>query len=392
MYKNNKLKAKKLYKKYKHILKDITFIGITGTNGKTTTTTLLYKYLMFNNIKATLIGTNGIYINNDYYETINTTPGVDKLYEIIIESYNKGIKYIIMEVSSHAILQHRVHGIKFKIKAITNITQDHLDYHKTFKKYRKTKLSFLKNSNIIVNKEIKFTKKLNNIKIYTYGEYKSYFLISNLINTNTYSSFNIKINNTSYFIKTNLLGQFNIYNVTLFISVLYVLNMFNYKTLKRFLNQVIKINGRMEQYQYKNKTIIIDYAHTPDGLEKVLSYVKDIYKEKIVTIFGCGGNRDQYKREKMGIIASKYSDYIILTNDNPRYEDELDIINDIIKGVSIDYKVIPNRKEAIDFGLSIIQNYNILLILGRGCENEIKIKDQLIKFNDVEYVKEIINE
>ena len=155
MYKKNIIKAKELKKKYKSILKEIEFIGITGTNGKTTVTTLIYKYYKYINEKITLIGTNGIYINNDYYETINTTPGIEKLYEIILESYNRGIRIIVMEVSSHAITQNRIYGIKFKIKGLTNITQDHIDYHKTFNNYKKTKLSFMNKSILLINDEIK---------------------------------------------------------------------------------------------------------------------------------------------------------------------------------------------------------------------------------------------
>ena len=147
----------------------------------------------------------------------------------------------------------------------------------------------------------------------------------------------------------------------------------------------------MELFKYNDKLIIVDYAHTPDGMEKVLSYIRTIYNKKTITLFGCGGNRDKYKRSIMGNIASKYSDYLILTSDNPRFEDENEIINDIIQGVNIKYIVITNRKDAINEGVKLLENYDILLILGRGNENNIKIKDKLIEFNDVKYVQEIIN-
>ena len=390
MYKKNKIKAKKLYKENKHILKDMTFIGITGTNGKTTTTTLLHKYLRFNNIRATLIGTNGIYINDIHYESINTTPGIDKIYDIIKISHRLNIKIIIMEVSSHAIVQHRIYGIKFKIKGITNITQDHLDYHETFTKYKKVKLSFLKRSKILINSEIK-TNIIFNLSKYKYGKDNSYFLIKNINLENEKSTFSLKIKNKEYDFKTNLLGEFNVYNVTLFISVLYILKLFDYSKIKEFLNNKITINGRMELFKYNDKLIIVDYAHTPDGMEKVLSYIRKIYNKKTIALFGCGGNRDKYKRSIMGNIASKYSDYLILTSDNPRFEDENEIINDIIEGVNINYSVITNRKEAIDEGIKQLENYDILLILGRGNEDNIKIKESLIEFNDVKYIQELIN-
>lgn len=391
MYKKNKIKAKELKRKYKKILDEMTFIGITGTNGKTTTTTLIYKYFKFINQKITLIGTNGIYINNDYYETINTTPGIEKIYHIILESYNRGIRTIVMEVSSHAIDQYRVYGIKFYVKAITNITWDHLDYHKTFKQYKKTKFRFLKNSTILINDEINYINLNPFKKIYKYGKKNSYFNMSNILVNEEGIKFKLNINNNSYVIKSNLLGEFNCYNLLLFISILYLLGEFDYCKLISFLDNNIKVDGRMEIFKYNNKSIIVDYAHTPDGMEKVLEFIDEVYKKNILVLFGCGGNRDKYKREIMGDIASLYADYLILTNDNPRDEEELDIINDILKGVTTKYKVIPNRKDAIDYGINLLNVYDVLIILGRGNEEYIKVKDKLIPFNDIKYVKEIID-
>lgn len=388
MYKNNIIKAKKLKKKYKNILKEIEFIGITGTNGKTTVTTLIYKYYKYINEKITLIGTNGIYINNDYYETINTTPGIEKLYEIILESYNRGIRVIVMEVSSHAITQNRIYGIDFKIKALTNITQDHIDYHKTFENYKKTKISFMKKAILLINNEIKINKLFLFNKVYKFGKKNSYFNMDDIEINNENIKFKLTIKNKSYLIKSNLLGEFNCYNVLLFIAVIYKLNKFDYFTILKFLETKIKIDGRMELFNYNNKTIIVDYAHTPDGMEKVLQFMNNNHNNKILTIFGCGGDRDKDKREVMGKIASIYSDYVIITSDNPRNENETLIIKDIIKGIEDDnYIIESNRKNAIDLGFKLLDTYDVLLILGRGNEDYIKVKDNLIKFNDIEYVK-----
>ena len=172
---------------------------------------------------------------------------------------------------------------------------------------------------------------------------------------------------------------------------MYLLGEFDYYKLINFLEQNLKVDGRMEIFKYNKKSIIIDYAHTPDGMEKVLEFIDEVYKKNIVVIFGCGGNRDKYKREIMGDIASLYGDYLILTNDNPRDEEELDIINDIIKGVTTKYKVIPNRKDAIDYGINLLNTYDVLVILGRGNEEYIKIKDKLIPFNDIKYIKEVMD-
>lgn len=391
MYKNNVIKGKKYKKQFNKILNEIKFIGVTGTNGKTTTTTLLYKYYRFKNENVTLIGTNGVYINDDFFESINTTPGIDELYNIIKISYDKGVRIIIMEVSSHAIVQKRIFGIKFYIKALTNITRDHLDYHKSFKNYKHTKLKFLKNANIIINDSIKFNKVFR--KIYKFGVNNKDFKINNILIKEDGILFNLKINKVNYSFSSNLLGEFNCYNVSLFISILYLLNDFDYKKISEYLKDNIQIPGRMECFNYRNKRIIVDYAHTPDGFKQVLNFVKKIYKNKILTIFGCGGNRDKYKREIMGKIACIYSDYIILTTDNPRDEDPQLIINDIIRGmINNNYLVEVDRKKAIDMGLKMINDFNVILVLGRGNEKYNTIKNNKILFNDIDYIKEKIYE
>lgn len=391
MYRKNIIKGKKFKKEYKHILNEMTFIGITGTNGKTTTTTLIYKYLRLNNINVTLIGTNGVFINDEYYESNNTTPGIEELYNIIIKSYNSNIRIIVMEVSSHAIKQHRIYGIKFYIKALTNITTDHLDFHKSFKEYKKIKISFLNKANILINDNIKYHNVFCNK--YKFGKKNKHFKFDNVIIKEDGVSFYLNIFNNEYLINSNLLGEFNCYNITLFISIIYLMDLFDYNKINHFLSEKIQIPGRMEKFIFKNKNIIVDYAHTPDGFKQVLTFVKEIYKNKIITIFGCGGNRDKYKREVMGRIASLYSDFIIITSDNPRDENPLSIISDIKKGIfNRNYIIESDRKKAINVGINMLDQYNVLLILGRGNEKYNIIKDKKILFNDIDYIKELINE
>lgn len=382
---------KECFKKiYNKLYKNIIVIGVTGTNGKTTVTTLLYKYFRKNNLKATLIGTNGAYINDEYYEIINTTPGIEVLYDIFRISFENKINIIIMEVSSHAIVQDRIHGIKFKIKAITNITQDHLDYHGTFDDYKKVKLSFLRKATIIKNENINLKKKFNINKVYSYGYKNCFFKMNDIKVLKNGVTFNLNIKNNNYLITSNLLGEFNCYNILLFISILYSLRKFNYEKIDNFLNSNIKIPGRMELFYYKNKTIIIDYAHTPDGLEKVLEFAKKIYQDQLITLFGCGGNRDASKRKIMGEIASKYSDYLIITSDNPRNENPNKIIDDIVVGVNCRYTRIVNRKKAIKYAIDLLNNYQCLLILGRGNESKNIINNRIINFSDIEFVQELI--
>lgn len=381
-------------KKYK----DMCLIGITGTNGKTTIATLLYKYLTFSKIKATLIGTNGIYINDEYIESINTTPSNDILNEVIERSHQKNIKYIIMEVSSHAIVQKRIKGLKFKIKLITNVTIDHLDYHHTFKKYRRTKLKFLNrglySQKIIINNdmdEIKYFKK------YVMQDKEYYGFSVNGSNLKLYdycSKFIFNYNDNKYVINTNLLGQYNCSNILGFLTILVNLDLFNYCNIKKFFNNSIEIPGRMNLIEKNSNKIFIDYAHTPDGMENVLSFLNKIKKENLYVLFGCGGNRDKTKRSLMMNVASKYADYIILTSDNPRNEEPETIINDILKNNNHNhkYKVILKREEAIKYALNLLQQNDLLAILGRGLDNYYCINDKKIYLNDYELVKEVINE
>lgn len=393
MYKNKKRLAKRLKKQYKNISKKMILIGITGTNGKTTSSFLLYKYFIFNKIPVTLIGSNGIFINDNYEENINTTPGIDIIYDVLKRSYEKNIKYIIMEVSSHAIKQYRIFGLSFQIKAITNITLDHMDFHKCFKDYEKTKLIFLKKGNVIINSDIIQAKKIkNNLlrKVFLYGSNNNEFFFNNIkISENTIFTLNYK--NKKYLIQTNLKGIFNVYNISLFIRILTILNIFEYDKVRLFLTKNIVIPGRMNEFHYNSKLIVVDYAHTPDGIEKVLSYYQSINK-KIITILGCGGNRDKTKRPIMGNISSELSDFVIYTTDNPRNENPLLIIKDITSGINKNnYLIEEDRKKAIDIGFNLLKNYDCLLILGRGNDNYYFLSDKKIYFNDIKYIKGKIN-
>lgn len=380
--------------KYQSLFKNLYIIGITGTNGKTTISTLLYKYLRFNNIKATLIGTNGIFINDEFIESINTTPGINILYDVLKKSNEENIKYIIMEVSSHAIKQKRIYGVKFNLKLLTNITIDHLDYHKSFNNYMNTKLKFI-NSGInkqiiIVNKDmsnfLKIKSKIHK-KINTYGFY----------NNSDFSGKNIKLyeDHSEFYlddlkINTNMLGYFNCSNILGFLSVLKCINEYNPKRLNLFFSNNIGIDGRMKLINYHDNKIIIDYAHTPDGMEKVLSFLHKISNNNLYVLFGCGGNRDKSKRSLMMDIACKYSTKVIVTSDNPRNEDPQSIINEIIGNKKGQYISIVKREEAIKYAINLLNDNDLLAILGRGNDDYYFIGNNKIYLNDIEYVKEVI--
>ncbi len=386
---------------YKNISKKMYIIGITGTNGKTTTSTLIYKYLRHFNIGATLIGTNGVFINEDYYEEKNTSPNVIDLYKYLYKSKQKNIKYVIMEVSSHAIALDRVYGVKFKIKCLTNITIDHLDFHKNIENYKKTKLNWLKN-----DKNCQFTiKNCLSRKI----NYEACTLIyKNRYKSQNYDEFYINtkemsINGTVFEIisqkygsfgeyKTNLIGQFNMQNIVLFLSVIKCINKFDIYKLKNFLNNKIFIDGRVNIYEEKERYFIIDFAHTPDGVNNIFQLFKR-FNKNIISVCGCGGDRDKTKRAVMGSILFENSKIAIFTSDNPRSEEPSTIIDEMCTYVDVNkvYKII-SRFEAIKKAYEISDKGDIILILGKGNESKQYFKKEVIDISDLEILCKVIGE
>ena len=382
---------------YSDISKKIKLIGVTGTNGKTTTTTLLYKYLRYKNIGAALIGTNGIYINDKHYLSNNTTPSIIEIYEVIKKSIKEKINIVIMEVSSHAIKLNKINGLKFHTVLLTNVTQDHLDFHKTFDDYLYTKGMFLikDNTNVIINNDIPDFDFLNNIStgnVSTFGKNSNEYKISDVNETVNDTSFMLTINNNIYFINTKMLAEFNVYNIVGMISILDKLKLFDKKVIG-FLNNDISIPGRLDTLIDRERKIIIDFAHTPDGVEKILTFLNKVKKMNIITVIGCGGDRDKEKRPIIGEIVTRLSDFVIFTSDNPRTENPNTIINDITEGCETkNYSVVLERKEAIKVALDIARSGDIVAILGKGNEDYIKINNKIIHFNDLEEVKKIISE
>ena len=352
---------KYLKKYYYKQIKDVILIGVTGTNGKTSTSYLIYQALNLAGIKCSYIGTIGFYLENDIKKLNNTTPDICDLYEMIIESINCGCKAVVMEVSSHALKLGRVNTLKFDYAILTNITEDHLDFHKTYKDYYKTKMSIFK-------KLKKKGTKISDIKIDNYDINNDYF------------EYNNKIYNTK------IKGEYNIKNIIPSIIILDKMNIDS----RKIIPQLCLPPGRMQIINYKNNSIIIDYAHTPDAMEKIISTVKIMNHNKIITIFGCGGNREKEKRPKMGEIASLLSDYVILTNDNPRDENPKEIIREIKQNMNNNYKIIYDRKKAIQEGIKMLNENDILLILGKGHEEYQVIDNKKIFFSDLYTVYDII--
>ena len=352
---------KYLKKYYYKQIKDVILIGVTGTNGKTSTSYLIYQALNLAGIKCSYIGTIGFYLENGIKKLNNTTPDICDLYEMIIESINCGCKAVVMEVSSHALKLGRVNTLKFDYAILTNITEDHLDFHKTYKDYYKTKMSIFK-------KLKKKGTKISDIKIENYDINNDYF------------EYNNKIYNTK------IKGEYNIKNIIPSIIILDKMNIDS----RKIIPQLCLPPGRMQIIKFKNNNIIIDYAHTPDAMEKIISTVKIMNHNRIITIFGCGGNREKEKRPKMGEIASLLSDYVILTNDNPRDENPKEIIREIKQNMNNNYKIIYDRKKAIQEGIKMLKENDVLLILGKGHEEYQVIDNKKIFFSDLYTVYDII--
>ncbi len=381
-----------LYKNYYPLFRDIKLIGVTGTNGKTTTCYLVYQLLNLFNRKTAYIGTIGFYCGEEKRELNNTTPDVDLLYSMFLEAKEKNCEYIVMEVSSHALDKNRLFGLEFDEVAFTNLTQDHLDYHGTLEKYRDAKkILFTKTRNdkiAIINSDDSYYKSfmLEENKNITYGK-NGDLSFKDIILSNQGSKFSFNYNNCDYNISTDLVGAFNIYNYLA--SLLLVVNLgFDIDSVIKLSAKLSHPPGRMEKIKYKTNSIFVDYAHTPDAVSNVIKSTLEYRKGKVITIIGCGGDRDKTKRPIMGKIATELSDYVIFTNDNPRTEDEKEIMKDILSGVSKNnYEVNHNRKDAIHRGLDMLEENDILLILGKGHEDYQIIGKEKIHFSDKEIVE-----
>ena len=386
-YLSNYLK-KYYYKK----IKNLKLIGVTGTNGKTTTSFSIYQALNNIGIKCAYIGTIGVYMDDFVCTLNNTTPELLDIYEMLLKCEENNYEYVVMEVSSHALSLGRVDGLLFDTAIFTNISTDHLDYHKTIDDYAhaKQKLFYMCNKAIVnVDDKYSYLFILNNNKNYTYGKSISEYMIKNIKLYDKYTKFSI-IHNEEYKYKTTLLGEFNVYNLTNVIVLLSMIGI-DYKTIKNAILNIKPPKGRMDIIHYKDSIIVIDYAHTPDAVSKVINTVKSFSKNKIYTIIGCGGNRDKTKRPVMANIAVNNTDFAIFTSDNPREEKQSNIFKDMTSNIKNDnYVIINDRKAAIKYGINLLKKNDILLVLGKGHEDYQIIGNKKIHFDDKEIVLDFI--
>jgi len=375
-------------------------VGVTGTNGKTTIATLLYKLFEKAGYKAGLLSTVENYIHTAVIPSTHTTPDPIQIQSLMREMVNTGCDYCFMEVSSHAIKQERIAGINFDGGIFTNITHDHLDYHKTFKDYLYTKKRFFdtlpKTAFALINHDDingKIMVQNCDAKVYKYSLFTPVDFHAKILQTD-FTATNILLNNKEVWVK--LIGKFNIANLLAIYGSAILLGLPDEETLIH-ISELEAVKGRMETIHIEgNKTVVIDYAHTPDALKNILEVLNDIETkgEHIITVFGAGGNRDKTKRPEMGQIAAELSNKIIITSDNPRNENPEDIINDIFAGVPIEKKknavTIPDRKAAIKTAIMMAEDNDIILIAGKGHENYQEINGKRLHFDDRETVEEII--
>lgn len=380
-----------LVKEYSNILDKLHIIGVTGTNGKTTSCFLIYQMLLSLGIDAAYIGTIGFYHKDEFIALNNTTPDILVLYQLLVNAQEKGCKVVVMEVSSQALSYDRLFGINFSTIGFTNFTEDHLDYHKTMENYLEAKKLILKhlkdNCVICANSDDEYHNEFNNNsnKFVTFGNNGDYKIID-YSTTPANTNLTFEFNNESYEIAIPLTSKFNVYN---YLTMLSIVNQYGID-IKSILDKTSDLKapkGRCETYLVNNGYAIVDYAHTPDAVEKVITTYNELKTNRVITIIGCGGDRDPKKRPIMGEIATRLSDYVIITNDNPRTEDEKVIVQNILSGITKDnYEVIHNRADAIKHGIEMMEENDILLILGKGHENYQIIGKEKIHFDDVEEV------
>jgi len=387
---------------YENPSENLKLIGVTGTNGKTTVASLLYQLFKKAGYKVGLLSTVKILVDNKEFKATHTTPDSLTINRYLSEMNDEGVEFCFMEVSSHGIHQHRTEGLHFEGGVFTNLSHDHLDYHKTFAEYRDVKKKFFDElsdkafalvnvddkNGLVMLQNTKAQKHTYALK--QYADYKSQIL------ENQFGGLLLKINDSEVW--TRLIGNFNAYNVLAIYAVAELLGLEKVEIL-RLISDLESVSGRFEYVISNEKiTAIVDYAHTPDALKNVLETINSIRtkNENLITVVGCGGDRDKTKRPKMGHIASALSTKVIFTSDNPRSEKPEDILKEVEAGVEPqNFKktlTIEDRKQAIKAACQMAQSNDIILIAGKGHETYQEIKGERFDFDDLKIVKELLKQ
>ncbi|WP_277110262.1 UDP-N-acetylmuramoyl-L-alanyl-D-glutamate--2,6-diaminopimelate ligase [Chryseobacterium taklimakanense] len=378
----------------------LTLVGITGTNGKTSVSTLLFDVFTALGFKCALISTVEYRIAGEVIPSTHTTPDVVTLNQILAKAVYEGCEYAFMEVSSHGIHQNRTEGLHFKVGGFTNITHDHLDYHKTFEEYLKTKKRFFDELPAEAFAITNVDDKNGNIMLQNTRAKKVSYALKTMADFHgrilevDFNGMLLNFNGKEFW--TTLTGKFNAYNLLLVFAVAVELG-FNEAEVLQVISTLKRVHGRFETIKSPSGIyFVVDYAHTPDALENVLDSINDIRtkNERLITVFGCGGDRDHAKRPEMGKIATRKSTLAIITSDNPRNENPADIIKDIEQGVEAQnyskYTSIPDRKDAIKMAIKFAEPRDIIVVAGKGHENYQEINGEKYHFDDREVIEELL--
>jgi UDP-N-acetylmuramoyl-L-alanyl-D-glutamate--2,6-diaminopimelate ligase len=371
-------------------MSSIKVIGITGTNGKTSTAAAIYSILLDLGYKVALQGTRGFFINDERVEEYSlTTPVQLGNFAHIQKAIQNGCSFFVMEVSSHAIEQKRIEGLEFALKIHTNITRDHLDYHKTIEEYIRVKNSFFEDETPkLINKDDeKVRYNIKNGFAYSLEKPSTYKVDAYSFKNGMHVMFNHFGKHYSF--SSMMMGIFNVYNLMASVAAVHITTQKPLEEICEALEGFGGVSGRMETIS-SNPLVIVDFAHTPDGMEEVL---KSFNEKDIICVFGAGGDRDRQKRPLMGLVAAKYSKQIIVTSDNPRFEDPDKIIEDILEGIKNhpNITVEINRKEAIKKAIDMADDNCVVLVLGKGDESSQIIYDKKFHFSDKEEILKILN-
>ncbi len=375
-------------------LKPKNIIGVTGTNGKTSIANFYYQILTLNNKNSAAIGTLGVLSKKLKLKTKNTTIDPLNIHKVLHNLKQLKVDNVILEASSHGLKQHRLNSINFNSAIFTNLSRDHLDYHKTFNDYLNSKLILFKkllknNGNLIFDENISESRSLNDIlkkrklNKYTFGNKKSFINIIKIKKFNNQKKVDFQIRNKRYSFKTSLVGKIQIKNLIYAIVAAYLSNI-NIEDILKSVSKIKPINGRLEKIGnlFNKSNVILDYAHTPDALKTVILNIREDFPlSKISLLFGCGGERDKRKRQIMGSIASKYCDKVYLTDDNPRKENPKLIRNQIKLGIKKNnFLEIPSRSKAISTAIRMLGSGDVLIVAGKGHENYQEYRKKKIFF------------
>lgn len=381
--------------------KKLKIIGVTGTNGKTTTTYMLNSIFRAAGKKTGIIGTLGISYGEKFISPELTTPDPVFLHSIFADMVNTGVEFVFMEVSAHALYYNKIDGIEFSVAIFTNCTQDHLDFFGNMEQYSESKKLLFKNGRYdyaVINSDdnlgMELLKTCKNSVSYGLKNPADVFAVD--INENVDgTSFIINLMDELYEVQLSLPAIHNVYNAMAAATCAKILGI-KISLIVKGLKNLKKVDGRLEKVaKYNGADIFVDFAHTPDGLEKTLQSLKKLCKGKLYCLFGCGGNRDKTKRPIMGGIAAKYADFCIITSDNPRFEDPYDIITEIEQGVKpygTKYVTVTEREVATEYAIRLLEKDDILLVAGKGGEHYQDIMGIKHSYDDNTVIKKIIGD